>query len=144
MYTQASQRRGFKARLQSVLEFCLSKLISRHGKRVLFVTSLYMEVVRLGRLKAEALGKLNTLMKIASCESALRLPVAMRGMVWSETGLSRELGEQLLDHELSDVEVRELSKKVVALTPSWLRYEPPAMATDVYELIRNSSQLAAA
>ena len=145
MYAQASQRQGtIKSAFTAVFEFLMSKLTSRHGKRIIFITSLYFQVVRLERLKSDAMTKLNEIMSLAACEDALRFPVAIRGMVWHNTDLSSTLSEELLDTDISEDRVKEISERVVGLTPKWLRYGQTEMLADVGALIRGGSLMATA
>jgi hypothetical protein len=144
MYVRAGQRQGIRGAFQAILEFVLSKVLSRHGKRILFITSLYFQVVQIERLKADAIQKLNSIMKLAHAEEALQLPVAMRGMVWNSTAIQDTLTAELMDQDITDERANEISEKVVSMAPPWLRYGSRDMVKDVVDLIRNGSQLAAA
>lgn len=144
MYVRAGQRQGLRAAFKAALEFILSKVLSRHGKRILFITSLYFQVVQIERLKADAIRKLNTIMKLAHAEEALQLPVAMRGLVWNSTAIQQTLSAELMDQNISDDRAQKISEEVVSLAPTWLRYGSQDMVKDVIELIRNGPQLAAA
>lgn len=147
MYMQANQRQSHasKPMFQSVMEFLLSKITSQHGKRILFITSLYFQVVRIERMKAEIITKLNEVMGLTSNEDALRFPAKIRGVVWSNTDLTAALSEEVLDKDISEDRAREISEHVVDIAPKWVRYGRRAdMVTDVMTLIQSGRQLAAA
>ena len=144
MYVRAGQRQGVMAVIRAAVEFVLSKVLSRHGKRVLFVTSLYFQVVQIEQLKAEAISKLNTIMKLAHDDDALQLPAAVRGVVWNSTAIQDTLSVELRDQTLTDDRAHEIAEKVVSMTAPWLRYGSQNMVKDVFDLIRNGHQLAAA
>lgn len=128
-----------------LLQTLLEKAVSRHGKRVFFITSLYFELVQIEKLRSDAVAKLNQIMRIAHDDAALQLPAAMRGMVWGNTPLHEALDADLLGQEISDTRAREISEKVVDMSPQWLRYGRRSdMIDDVLDLIRNGGQLVAA
>lgn len=144
MFVRAGQRLDVRGMLTALLQFVLSKVLSRHGKRILFVTSLYVQVVQLERLKADAIKKLNAIMRLAQAEEALQLPVAMRGIVWNSTPLQDTLTAELMDQEITEDQAFEISEKVVSMAPRFLNYGHTQMVRDVRDLIRNGSWLAAA
>ncbi len=147
MYMQANQRQSHASKpiARSVMEFLLSKITSQHGKRILFITSLYFQVVRIERMKAEIITKLNEVMGLTTNEDALRFPATFRGVVWSNTDLTAALNEEVLDKDISEDRAREISEHVVDIAPKWVRYGRRAdMVTDVMTLIKSGGQLAAA
>lgn len=144
MSTQTSERRGLMERLTSIGQFFLSKLISSHGKRIIFITSLYFQVVQFERLRADALSKLNSIMNLAANEQALQVPAMMHGMVWNHIALDDELGAELMDREITPERAHSLSERVVELSPPWVRYDKRDMLSDVFDLLSKGSQLAQA
>ena len=149
MYTQASQRTwNPRSLFWSAMEFLVSKLTSRHGKRIIFITSLYFHVVRIEQMKLDAIRKLNQVMKLAANEGALVLPTAIRGFVWRDpnlTNLSNELSEEHLSQSVPQERAVEISERVVDTMPKWLAYGPrKEMVDDVCDLIQNGDKLAQA
>jgi hypothetical protein len=147
MYTHASQHSDQRRAPGPILRRLLSWVISwsRHGKRVFFITSLYSHIVRIDSLRAEAISKLNEIMGLARRETALHLPMAYHEVVWHNTGIDKVLSEELLNKDISEEQALELSKRVVKLTPRWIKYgRENDMVNDVFDLIRNGSLLAAA
>lgn len=143
MFTQPSQRlSGIGMFFMSMLEFCMSKLLPKHGKRIIFISSLYVQVSQLERLKADVMSKLNAVMNLAHREEALQFPAAISQMVWRDSPIGNVLTQELLDQNVDDVKVREVSQRVVELAPKWVRYGTSDMLDDVRSLIRNGRDLA--
>lgn len=144
MFTNPSHRlSSIGMPIAAFLMFCLSKLLPKHGKRIIFISSLYVQVTQLERLKADVVSKLNTVMNLAHREEALHFPAAISQLVWRNSPVGNVLTKELLDQDIDDVKVREVSKKVVNLTPNYLRYGTPSdMEEDVRSLILNGRDLA--
>lgn len=140
--TRPALRKISKGR--TIMEYILSKLVNRHTKRIIFVTSLYTRVSRLTQLEAAAVAKLNQLMVLATNEDSLTFTSRLQNVVWSQTPLEETLTPEILRTGLTDARCEELSTRVVDMSPKWLRYEKPRMIQDVASLLRQSPQLAAA
>lgn len=140
--TRPNQRPGNRGR--TILEFILSKLVNRHTKRIIFVTSLYTRVSHLTQLEASAVAKLNQLMVLATNEESLSFSSRLQNIVWGRTHIDETLTPEILRTGLTDARCEELSTKVVDMSPRWLRYEKPRMIQDVANLLRQSPQLAVA
>lgn len=97
MYAQASQRiQKPQSLVRRLFEYLVPKLISGHGKRAMFITSLYFELSPLKggqfhepdrdkdilRLHDGALERLNAVMDVAKSATALRFPAVFRSLVW--------------------------------------------------------------
>lgn len=127
-----------------VMEFLLSKLVNQHTKRIIFVTSLYTRVSRLSQLEQSAISRLNQLMVLATNEESLTFTSRLNRIIWGRTQINEKLTPELLRGELSDELCQQLSTEVVDMSPRWLRYEKPNMIKDVWNLLRQTPQLAAA
>jgi hypothetical protein len=146
MSTNAGTFGRFQLFLYGVLEFFASKMCSKHGKRVLFISSLYVQVTQLERMKAEVVSKLNMVMgfKITR-EDSVHLPAAVSGIVWRGTNVSEVLTKELLNQPVNDQQVRDIATRVVDLCPRWIRYAAKnVMEQDVADLIMNGRVLQAA
>lgn len=119
-----------------VVSFVLSKMLSNHGKRVMFVTSLYSRVVRFESLKAEAIEKLNDVMQLASNPNALELPTMAKNFIWKDRDIQTLLNETTLRNNIPEAEAQVISESVVDLAPHWLQYPRDKMIDDVMSLIR--------
>lgn len=127
--------------VRTAMEFFLSKLVNQHTKRIIFVTSLYTRVSRLTLLEQSAVVKLNQLMVLATNEDSLSFTSRLQSLVWGQTAVTDMLSLEVLRGELTDDRCRELSTRVVDMSPKWLRYEKPNMIRDVVNLLRQSPQL---
>ncbi len=144
MYITTSPRQRASSLVGTVMEFLLSKLVNQHTKRIIFVTSLYTRVSRLNQLEQSAITKLNQLMVLATNEDSLSFTSRLHQVIWGRTGINETLTPEILRGDLSEETCRQLSTKVVDMSPKWLRYEKPNMIKDVVSLLRQTPQLAAA
>lgn len=142
MHITASSRQRTSSLAGAVLEFLLSKLVNQHTKRIIFVTSLYTRVSRLNQLEQSAITKLNQLMVLATNEDSLSFTSRLHQVIWGGTGINETLTPEILRSEMSEEVRRQLSTRVVDMSPKWLRYEKPNMIKDVVNLLRQSPQLA--
>lgn len=129
----------------SVLEFFASKVFSKHGKRIMFISSLYVQVTQLERLKAEVVSKLNSVMGLATREEAIHFPAAISSIVWRGTEVKSVLTKELLDQNVDAQRAKEVATQVVDLCPRWIRYAAKnVMEADVANLILNGRAVAQA
>lgn len=127
--------------VRKTVEYLLSKLVNQHTKRIIFVTSLYTRVTRLEKLQQSAVVKLNQLMVLATNEDSLPFGSRLQRVIWKQTDIRDILTPEILSHEISEDQARELSVRVVDKCPKWLRYNKPAMILDVQKLLQQSSEL---
>jgi hypothetical protein len=136
---------GIKDGFRSIGFMLVSALLPMHGKRLIFITSLYCYVARLDELQDEALNRLNQAMYLAKNGHALRFPAAVSGVVWNGIGIQSVLSMDVLNNDASPLKTLEIAERVVALSPSWLRYSSRnKMVRDVRALINNTTGLAQA
>lgn len=119
-----------------------SVMLSQHGKRLLFIASLYCYIARLDALRDDALEKLNEAMSLAKTGSALRLPAAARDVVWGDVNVQEVINMDDFNKQISAKRSLEIAERVVSITPRWLRYRSKSeMMTDVITLIRKTTNL---
>lgn len=140
--TAESSKERLSLRLR-LMRFMLSKLVSRQGKRIFFVTSLYCHAYHLDSLKADAITKLNRVMGLVSDEKGLHFPILFHEMVWKGTHVNDVLATHSLDEPLSEDAVQSLSAQLVDMAPKFINYGRKDMVEDVADLLRNSNRLAA-
>lgn len=134
--------RGIKNGLRLVGFSFASLLLPTHGKRILFIASLYCYIARLDSLRDEALEKLNAATSLAKYGTALRFPAAVRDMVWGDVNVQSVLTMDVLNNEVTLKRAQEIAENVVAISPKWVRYRNRrAMVEDVRELIQNTTNL---
>lgn len=134
----------FQLAMFAVLEFVASKMFSKHGKRIMFITSLYAQLTQLDSLKAEAVSKLNSVMGLATREEAIQFPAAISSVVWRGKDVTSVLTADMMDQNVDAMRIHEVAKKLVDLCPRWMRYPVPEMERDVATLILNGREMAQA
>ncbi|MDH2154254.1 hypothetical protein [Stenotrophomonas sp. GD03657] len=160
MYTQASQRiQEPKSLVRRLFDFLVPKLISGHGKRAMFITSLYFELspVKGGglrdpdrdkdilRLHDGALERLNAVMDVAKSATALRFPAVFRSLVWRDCNVRDIVSTEDFQKGIVTENVTSIAEKLVDAMPPGLRYETrPKMVGEVVKLLRNGPGLARA
>lgn len=121
---------------RSLLESLLQLGMPRFGKRLVFVVSLYVGLNTASRAPFEALQALNDRLKVADNVLALELPAMASKAIWGTkaqrcvVGASESLGGRQCQEELSRV-----SAAILAVTPKWMRYAPPAEMLDDVEAV---------
>lgn len=136
---------AFKEGIRNVGLVLTSVVLTQHGKRLLFIASLYCYIARLDALRDDALEKLNEAMSLAKHGSALRLPAAARDVVWGDVNVQSVVSMDDFDKPISARRSMEIAENVVALSPRWLRYGNKGdMIADVITLIRKTTNLSTA
>lgn len=109
---------------------------SDHGRRIMYISSLYFRIKHVDRLKEDAIAKLNAIMHLAVNDDALRFPSLVSNFMWRKIPIDSILTADNLDDNLSEDQARTLANKVVASTPRYFQYDKQeAMQEDVYNLI---------
>ena len=107
---------------RSLLLGFLGSLISLHGKRILFIASLYFWIQKVEPFDRELIEKLNQVMGLAKSNDALLLPANFRHWFWDD----EQLGKALMGCDGFDNcnphDVEAISKSILSITPQWLRY----------------------
>jgi hypothetical protein len=135
MNSTTSKDQRASSMLRTVVETIQSKHVKHHTKRIIFVSSLYTRVSRLEKLQQSAVAKLNQLMVLATNENSLPLATRLQSVIWNNTEINTTLSPDVLNGPLSEEQKRELSTRVVDMSPSWLRYGKPSMIKDVQKLL---------
>lgn len=122
-----------------VLEFIGSKFVSKHGRRVMFIASLYAQITQLERMRAEVIAKLNAVMGLKiTREAAAEFPAAVSDIVWRGTDVGYLITQELSAGTVDLRRAQALSARIVSLSPSWLRYGNREMEADVQQLLMTS------
>lgn len=128
-----------------MLEFVASKMCNKHGKRIMFISSLYAQITQLERLKADTVSKLNAVMGLATREEAIQLPVTFSRAIWRGKDISSVLTPTLMDQQDVDQnEIQRVAKQLIAMAPAWMRYPEQDMERDLTHFLLNGRELAAA
>lgn len=142
MNSTTSLHRGTTSPVGTVLEFLLSKLVSQHVKRIIAMSSLAAKCTPLGRLEREGIDRLNALLVLTlqGREDALMAPSRLKNFVWGNTKLDEVLTPDTLNRPMSEEQAREISLRIVDLSPKWLRYKKTLMFDDVFRLVLDISE----
>lgn len=137
MNSTTSLHRGNTHSVGTVLKYMLSKLVSQHVKRIVAMGSLAAKCNRLGRLEREGVDRLNALLvlTIQGRQDALLVPSRLKDFVWGKTKLDEVLTPEMLNRPMSEDQAREISLRIVDLTPMWLRYGKLLMVDDICKLV---------
>ena len=104
----------------------LGMLLPIHGKRILLVTTLHLQLVRDGIFREETLEKLNRALRLAKFDDALQLPAAVYDRVWDDAKLQAAVRAvirgSIRDQNLTYDNAVKLSEAVLKVAPSWLHY----------------------
>lgn len=136
-----------QSRLATLWQFVLTKVISSHGKRIIFLSSLqwslYFQVRRIDRLEQELRGRVNKAFNLSTRDDALKLPIAIRDRIWCQQTLI-DIVTQTGDSERTPEErERAIATRIVDISPAWVRYGPKtSMINEVVALMRQGPQLA--
>jgi hypothetical protein len=122
-----------------VLEFFGAQFVSKHGRRVMFIASLYAQITQLERMKAEVVAKLNAVMGSKfTREAAAEFPAAVSDIVWRGTDVGSLITQELSTGNVDEQRAQALSARIVSISPSWLRYGSREMEADVRQLLMTS------
>ncbi len=151
MHTQERQLSALQpSRLDRLVSWAVRKLTSRHGRRILFITSLYFQAVsvnpmkhgRIDPLKQGVVSRLNLIMSLAKSDNALTLPIALRGIVWKGADLTQILTAQDFAQPITYDRAQAISERVVSRMPACLHYgQTSEMTADVFNLLQNGALL---
>lgn len=113
---------------------------AKYGKRLMFLTSVYVALVKEGIMQEMSLDSFNETFKLAEDPTILDAAVVANGC-WSRVNLTSELSKcvRSLD-EFSDREERlslieRFSPILVKLAPSWMSYDKEEMIKDISNIL---------
>lgn len=129
MSIQHQSNWSLRSILSKPLLWFLGGLMSNHVKRLFYFASLYAYLLPVESLKSDVMGRLNSVMNLASSDDALMMPAVLSRVVWGKHDVSRILEQTETVHvELSPqanahaLEVR--AYELVTLTSRWMRFGP--------------------
>lgn len=118
----------------------LTVCLPRNGKRMLLLTSLFVEVAQIDPTERSYLQELNQRLKLASHVDAMVIPARMHQRFWCKTALSRLLKGR--PAQPSEAEIWEAAQRVLAFAPLWVRYDTEErMLMDIREVLMVSRRL---
>lgn len=95
----------------------LAAILPRHGKRAIFLTTLYVQIAKISPSHKKMLEELNRQLKIVDEARALNFPISLHDAVWA--GREIDLREP---SQCSDLDIELLARQVMHRMPEWSRY----------------------
>lgn len=125
-----------------LLAVLLALFMPVHGKRILFITSVYLHVTNTRRPETSTLAKLNEAMRLAQDVEALLLPAYLYQLVWNERldqALGEAYGKNLLSEPVDPLQTLQACTEFVRSVPRWLHYGTYSdMVQDVAKVFENA------
>lgn len=113
---------------KSFLLAVIGQFITLHGRRILFVTTLYFQFSDRNQMTRELLEKLNQALQLANDKNALFFPAKYHRFFWNEEKLKQKLIECGVDGSCSignkfDInDTDKIAQGIFEITPQWLHY----------------------
>lgn len=113
--------------LHASLMFLASMALRDHGKRILFVTTVYIQLARFKNSPVEVLDKLNEAMALARTGSALEAPARLHAYIWDGETINQTI-YQICGKDgvyckiLKPSDAAKACGAIVDVTPKWLWY----------------------
>ena len=129
--------------IKVLLEFIglFSKEAKRHGKRILFLSSLNTALVKEGILDIGTLNVLDNnlqLLRSADNAGAIEMGKVLADDIWQKANikqlLSANCNNQACDYLPLSV-ATSFSDVLIPIIPDWLRYDPATMRRDMVDLL---------
>lgn len=105
----------------------LALIMGPHGKRMVVLTTLYMQLSHMQRFNKEKMHELNVKLAIARNEDALEFPSLLNWSVWGK-GIPA----------ITCIEEEAAVSYLMSLTPNCLRYNRKQMSEDFKKVIQTS------
>lgn len=117
------------------------------GKKMMYIVSIYSQLVEDKILEATTLDKLNMKLNLACQPEALRLPMVLGEAIWKDISFKDMFKEELGQYYHCDdthcmpfADAQIISARIVDRTPWWLRYDTKVtMAQDLATLFYAAS-----
>ena len=117
-------------------------VVPNKGKKMMYIVSIYSQLVQDKILEATTLDKLNMKLNLACQPEALQLPMELGEVIWKDISFKDLFKEELGQyyhydgtHCIPFTEAQIISAKIVERTPKWLRYDNKSnMVRDVATL----------
>lgn len=117
----------FNVLIQGLLSI-LSVPLRPHGKRIVLLTTLFMQLTNLQNYNKDKMLELNRSLHLARTEDALEFPCILNRAVWGS-------GLPAID-KINEEESK--ASYIVSITPLWLRYNHEQMMDDVKKVLQNT------
>lgn len=122
---------------QKMLMRLLPGLLPKHGRRAVFLTTLFMEVSKISPSHKELVEDLNKRLKLVNHDAGLKFPMSLKETVWGGRHLRIRTREG--EGVPSEKDLEGLARRVIAGCREWTRYDDDEkVLRDTMEVIRSS------
>lgn len=109
----------------------MAVVLGPHGKRMVVLTTLYMQLSNMQKFNKEKMHELNQALDIVQNEDALEFPSLLNNAVWG-SGIP----------QIKDIDKEETAiTYIMSLTPGWLCYNRGQMTDDFKKIIQNTGAM---
>lgn len=133
MSTTIQPQRSLRHSIAMFFIRLFSNVLSQHAKRLFYFASLYASLMPLESLKSDVLGRLNSIMHLASSNEALMMPAVLSRVVWGGHDVAQLLAPAistdvpgtdavLMEDTPERLEVN--AYRLVSFSPTWMRFGP--------------------
>jgi hypothetical protein len=113
----------------------LGFLLPVHGKRMFFMTTIYVRLINLKEPQLTALRPLVEQLKVAAQAEALMIPAFFAKLVWHKA-MATDIEGLKTDNEIA---LRDYGMRLIGDTPKWMRYgRRDDMLSDLMRVVRVS------
>lgn len=113
--------------IKSFLLCLISFPLSAHGKRIVLMTTVFMQLSNMQKYNHDKMAELNNFLHLAKDDNALEFPTFLNGLIWG-SGIP----------EIKTIKTDEAIQYLSALTPTWLRYNQNQMQDDFKKILLNT------
>lgn len=109
----------------------LGLILNRQGKKILFLTSIYLELANKGLMQKKTLDRLNETLNLVNNVAALELPKKVAPAIWSGVDVGGILTDNVTictdTHCVQYTDAERVCTNLVNKTPAWLKYDKNEM-----------------
>lgn len=127
-----------------------NKKAANNAKRLLFISSVYTELVREGVLNQITHEQLNDKFCLANNTDCLTSGCVISKGVWRDIDFKTVLDNSVKNHSLKSNnfkginDIDSFTRYLIATTPTWIQYDRNDMVNDIKELFNDQNQKVAA
>lgn len=124
--------------IRRIFLFLIIQGLSRHSKRMLFVTSLYYKLIDTDTISKDSLEQLNKALRVADNVDSMEFPAMIHNWIWDEELIS--CFYKTIDlHKDSLAFTKESLEDLLKVIPQWLWYgRQDDMLSDINLLLSNT------
>lgn len=114
-----------------VLCYLLALCLPDRTKRMVVISSLTANVLKLEELDTPTMERLNKAFKLCSLNEAMQLPVLLNSLLWRNKPISGVIRVLMTEDNVCESKITVLTQSVKSVIPVWLRYSDAQLHDDV-------------